>query len=247
MIKRTCSFVSGVLVGALLFGTVAFASTAINVDFIPMKFVFDGVSKALPEGQAGFIYQGRTYVPLRFVSESVGKEVSWDSATQTAFIGKQPATQAPQATSDLETYSNSTDNYSIQVPKGMQFTSIPNGYGGNGVAGSNMDNGLYMIKMFKLNSTDASATADSAMEMAINTMKNSSTIHYISSEKISVAGSPALHFTYSQSVENATLYLEEYLVYTKKGMFDINFITQSQQSGDVLGKTQKIITSFTPN
>lgn len=33
------------------------------------------------------IYEGRTFVPLRFIAESLNVNVEWDAATQTAYIG----------------------------------------------------------------------------------------------------------------------------------------------------------------
>ncbi|MFZ5968867.1 MAG: stalk domain-containing protein [Bacillota bacterium] len=54
--------------------------------------MIDGVEKT-PTDQKPFIYEGTTYVPLRFVSESLGKKVSWDEKTGTIYIGETP-TQA---------------------------------------------------------------------------------------------------------------------------------------------------------
>ncbi|HEY3366758.1 MAG TPA: stalk domain-containing protein [Symbiobacteriaceae bacterium] len=54
-----------------------------------LHFVFEGVDQTpyagtLPDGHpAGFICDGRTYVPLRWLSEMLGKQVTWDGATST--------------------------------------------------------------------------------------------------------------------------------------------------------------------
>lgn len=78
--------VIGALLGSAITGTAAYASgTSIEVLFRPIKFLFDGVEKKPSEGTA-FQYEGSTYVPLRFVSESLGKEVGWDEATGTVTI-----------------------------------------------------------------------------------------------------------------------------------------------------------------
>lgn len=42
------------------------------------------------EGQGGFIYQGTTYVPIRFVSESLGQKVTWDGKSKSIYIGDVP-------------------------------------------------------------------------------------------------------------------------------------------------------------
>lgn len=38
----------------------------------------------------GFVYEGTTYVPLRFMAESLGKEVAWDGKTSSIFVGRNP-------------------------------------------------------------------------------------------------------------------------------------------------------------
>ncbi|WP_028548600.1 peptidylprolyl isomerase [Paenibacillus sp. UNC451MF] len=82
--------VLGLSLGVMLTGSVAYASgTQIEVYFQNIKYMFDGIVKTPTEEQGqGFIYNGTTYVPLRFVSEALGKEVQWDNDTQTAWIGK---------------------------------------------------------------------------------------------------------------------------------------------------------------
>ncbi len=37
-----------------------------------------------------FVYNGTTYIPLRAVSQSLGKNVNWDGKTQSVYIGEQP-------------------------------------------------------------------------------------------------------------------------------------------------------------
>jgi foldase protein PrsA len=80
----------GLTIGTLISGTAAYAGgTQIEVAFGALKYMFDGVEKAPAEGK-GFIYEGTTYVPLRFVSESLGKPVEWDEVNQTIWIGDNP-------------------------------------------------------------------------------------------------------------------------------------------------------------
>jgi hypothetical protein len=47
-----------------------------------VKFVFDGKSKALPQGQSGYMLNGTLYVPVRFMSESIGTAIKWDAASK---------------------------------------------------------------------------------------------------------------------------------------------------------------------
>ncbi|MFB9324307.1 stalk domain-containing protein, partial [Cryptosporangium minutisporangium] len=93
MLKGTKQFIAGTLVGATLFGgtaAIAANSTSLDVVLRPIKYFFDGVQKSTPAGQDGFIYKGTTYVPLRFVSESLGEEVKWDGKTGSIYVGEQP-------------------------------------------------------------------------------------------------------------------------------------------------------------
>lgn len=90
MKREIKSFVGGFLACAFIMGSsVAFASggSQIEVYFKSLKYVFDGVEKKPTEGQ-GFIYEGTTYVPLRFVGEALGKDVKWDGENETISVGK---------------------------------------------------------------------------------------------------------------------------------------------------------------
>jgi foldase protein PrsA len=80
----------GLTIGTMLSGTAAWAAgTQIDVAFRNLKYMFDGVEKTPTEGK-GFIYEGTTYVPARFVSESLGKKVEWDEANNTIWFGENP-------------------------------------------------------------------------------------------------------------------------------------------------------------
>lgn len=89
-------------------GWAAGTKLQLSVDFLPLKFVFDGEEKSTPDGYffngvtkvpLGFIYEGTTYVPLRYVGEALGKQVTWDGTTQTIYIGSLPAKTAVTGTS----------------------------------------------------------------------------------------------------------------------------------------------------
>lgn len=78
--------------------------TSIPVYFEKVTYVFDGKEKQPSEGVPGLIYEGSLYVPMRFVSESIGKEIGWDAVTYTvkaSTAGKtdKPATEPTPAAS----------------------------------------------------------------------------------------------------------------------------------------------------
>lgn len=59
------------------------APTSIPVYFEQVEYVFDGEKKQPPQDLPGLIYQDSLYVPMRFMSESIGKEINWDPETYT--------------------------------------------------------------------------------------------------------------------------------------------------------------------
>lgn len=95
MLRRTpASFVAGFATAAVLFGGTAMAvdlyQRQITVTYTPLKYYFDGVEKVPPEDQKGFIYGGRTYVPLRFMGEALGQKVGYDPETTSIYVGAKP-------------------------------------------------------------------------------------------------------------------------------------------------------------
>jgi len=94
MKKKLQGFVIGILVGAAIFGSVAVAAnttTLYNVLAQGVKIVVDG--KELHPTDAGgnrvepIIYKGTTYLPVRAVSNAVGKAVYWDGPNYTVYLG----------------------------------------------------------------------------------------------------------------------------------------------------------------
>ncbi|MGO4499671.1 copper amine oxidase N-terminal domain-containing protein [Paenibacillus sp. 2RAB27] len=83
---------------ALVMGISAQASAAqvpmdVDVYQVPMHFTFDGKEYAPPVDQQGFIYEGTTYVPIRFISYSLDKAVNWDPNTYTVTIAEPKTTE----------------------------------------------------------------------------------------------------------------------------------------------------------
>lgn len=88
MKSKLQGLVMGLIIGVLLSVTAAQATgtaTQVEVYFKDLIFKFNGVEKK-PE-QESFIYKDTTYVPLRFVSESLGVPVKYNDATGTITVG----------------------------------------------------------------------------------------------------------------------------------------------------------------
>lgn len=89
--ERRKGFLAGVII-TLIASTMAtvFATPveqAINVVYDNYRIIIDGADKSnAPDDSKPFIYNGRTFVPLRYIAESMGKKVLWDGDTSTIYI-----------------------------------------------------------------------------------------------------------------------------------------------------------------
>ncbi len=96
MVKKDLlkGLVTGILISSLLFASINAApiKKSLAVFLNNIQVVVDGV-KISPADAKGnkvepFSYEGTIYIPLRSVAEALGKEVTWDQKTYTAYIGK---------------------------------------------------------------------------------------------------------------------------------------------------------------
>lgn len=81
-------FVLGLICGIGLTATTAvYASDTIQAYLFPANFVFNGVSKQLDSKEYVVLnHNGHAYVPVRFVSESMGALVKYEDTTKTISI-----------------------------------------------------------------------------------------------------------------------------------------------------------------
>lgn len=65
-----------------------------------VTYTFDGSAKSVPSGLSSYMLDGTLYVPLRFLSESVGTEIGWNQKTKTitGTSGNVNPTASPTAT-----------------------------------------------------------------------------------------------------------------------------------------------------
>lgn len=89
----------------------------ISVSLLPLKFFFNGQEKVLPEGQQGFIYNGTTYVPLRFVGEALDKKVSYQGKDYSIYVDDKPS--APT------TYTPAPTNNQYKIEPFNPMASLP--------------------------------------------------------------------------------------------------------------------------
>ncbi|QNK57100.1 NPCBM/NEW2 domain-containing protein [Paenibacillus sp. PAMC21692] len=90
--EKLKGFAAGIIVSTLFAGTVAYAaggSAMLEVFYKVNDIKINKVSKMPTDaGDKPFIYNGSTYVPLRYIAENLGQKVGWDGETGTVFIGE---------------------------------------------------------------------------------------------------------------------------------------------------------------
>lgn len=112
--QRLRDMIFGAVVASMVLGsgTVAFAKVAnmnIPVSFSNIKIMIDG--KQLNTSKEPFTYNGTTYLPVRAVAEAVGKDVTWDGATKTVYLGEVPQNTEPTTNNQNEKISAKEYSY----------------------------------------------------------------------------------------------------------------------------------------
>lgn len=95
MRKRLQGLIAGVLIGAMLTSGGVFAkqiSETAELFYNNIKIYIDGGEIAPKDANGNqvepFTISGTTYLPVRAISNALGKDVEWDGATQSVYIGK---------------------------------------------------------------------------------------------------------------------------------------------------------------
>lgn len=108
------SFLTGILTTLLVLGltvpALAVATKTIDVS-TGVSIYIDDV-KLNPTDAAGnpvepFIYNSTTYLPVRAISEALGKVVQWDGATQSVYIGKHSSDTPAAYLASMDDFSSS--------------------------------------------------------------------------------------------------------------------------------------------
>ncbi|WP_339287829.1 copper amine oxidase N-terminal domain-containing protein [Paenibacillus sp. FSL E2-0201] len=138
---------------------------------VKASYVFNGATKALPNGQSSFILNGSLYVPLRFLSESVGHNISWDQKTKTI-------TAASKAYQEQGGTNNSTgDNGSTATPAATP-TSTPTGT--SGAAGGGGGGGVGSAKVSYESITSEAESKLTALQNLSTSTLMSTAFEYVS-------------------------------------------------------------------
>ena len=88
------SFLLGVVMTVIVSGVLTAFAATIDVEIGGIRIFWDGEEKTLTnvngEKVEPMIYNGTTYVPVRAMSELMGKTVEWDETTTTVYVGGKP-------------------------------------------------------------------------------------------------------------------------------------------------------------
>ena len=164
-LHRARDFAAGVLVATLALGVAvpagAAALTSKKIDVLQGIEIFvDGV-RLDPKDANGksvetFVYKGTTYIPLRAVSQALGKAVSYDGNTKRAYIGTSPMTTGSYRMEDVcQPYQKSDD---MSLYTGSKTFQMGGKEYGNGIAAASWSSEQYAL--FNLNGAYNSLTLD---------------------------------------------------------------------------------------
>ena len=162
-LHRVRDFLAGALTMALVAGLAVPAGAALASKTIQVltgsEIYVDGVKMEPTDANGNpvdtFVYNGTTYVPLRAVSEYLGKNVSWDGASQRVYIGEAPGVKQYLNTVCPPYQSDRFETYATVEMSGQKYANAAR-YGGgysSGWALYNL-NGQYETLSFDMGHLD---------------------------------------------------------------------------------------------
>jgi len=119
--KRLYLLIAALLVFALSTGVYAYASD-------PVKLFVNG--QEIKPDVSPQIINGRTMVPVRWIAEALGADVTWDDKTRTVSINRKSfASDAAQAAELAENFGSSLKNVSLLASENIVKESLQENYG----------------------------------------------------------------------------------------------------------------------
>ena len=160
MLKRLQGLFVGVLIGVLLTGGLVFAKTGtemIEVTYQNVKLYVDGVLITPKDANGNivepFVSKGTTYLPVRALSEALGKDVRWDGSTNSVVVGLMPG-NVVYLEDVIQPYQTEGDYWQTDTSKGTYipiagvkyYHGAGNGtYGWNGPTDYSVSSGYYNL------------------------------------------------------------------------------------------------------
>lgn len=108
------SFTLGVCLALVLTSTITVMAQTIDVFMGGIKVYWEGVEKTLRDNKGDkvepILYNGTTYVPLRAMSNLMGKDVDWNQNEKAVYVGKKP-TMKTYSLEDMKKNINGSSSY----------------------------------------------------------------------------------------------------------------------------------------
>ncbi len=108
------SFTLGVCLALVLTSTITVMAQTIDVFMGGIKVYWEGVEKTLRDSKGDkvepILYNGTTYVPLRAMSNLMGKDVDWNQNEKAVYVGKKP-TMKTYSLEDMRKNINGSSRY----------------------------------------------------------------------------------------------------------------------------------------
>lgn len=119
-------FISGFLIGSILFGTIGIFAAQYVANPVDFKVIVNG--KEFTSDPPALEVEGRTYLPLRAIGDALGVPVNWNEDLRQAEVGNSaPVAESnqysrtnPAPVNTVQTYSKNysyspDDNYSVNI------------------------------------------------------------------------------------------------------------------------------------
>lgn len=110
----------------------SFTAKNISLNNVNASYVFNEQAKVLPQGQSSYLLNGSLYVPLRFLSESVGSSISWNQKTK-AITANSPGYEENATTGNSK---NNSESPSASATPKPTATTAPSGATNSGSSGT---------------------------------------------------------------------------------------------------------------
>lgn len=108
----------GVVISSMIFiGTNSIIAQSINKKITVAFNSINIMANGNKVNADNILYNGTTYVPLRAVSEILGKKVSWNGNTNTASISDKGINNTDESISNVNHYTNVRFGFSVDYPK----------------------------------------------------------------------------------------------------------------------------------
>lgn len=129
LFRHLTALIAFIMILGVITAHTATAANNVKIKPVDVRMNFDGMELQPPAGQFVFIYKGTTYVPLRFVSYAVQKNVNWNGKESKVTITDPTPAQLisikEKVINASSTKNTSSTDYKLLAP--MQVNYVFNG------------------------------------------------------------------------------------------------------------------------